>query len=424
MKSQKTHWNLLFALIAGILFGTVAHSFSEVAWLRSLQGGLFDFVGQVFLRLIFMIVMPLIFSALVLGVYDLGAHSNIGRVAGRTLIYTLIASSLSVLIGITLVEILRPGKGVVIDSALLQSGQETIQNVAKTAQSTGSIKDILLNLIPKNPLEAAVNALNGQMLALMVFALILGYALSKTQPRASATKPTFLKVLEELYDACLMIMNYAMKLAPLAVFCIVFGTAFKMGPSFFVTLALYVGTVILGLLLQQFGIYSFLLKTIAKVNPWKFYAACKDVYLYAFTTSSSNVTLPKSLELAETKLGLPPEISRFVLTVGATANQNGTALFEGITVLFLAQVYSIDLTLLQQVEVVLMSILAGVGTAGVPGGSLPLIALLLQSVGIPVEGLALILGVDRFLDMSRTVLNVSGDLVIATLVSAGEKKHK
>jgi DAACS family dicarboxylate/amino acid:cation (Na+ or H+) symporter len=177
----------------------------------------------------------------------------------------------------------------------------------------------------------------------------------------------------------------------------------------------------LGLLLQQFVVYSALLKFVSKRNPIEFFKKCKDVYLYAFSTSSSNACLPKAIEVAEKDLKLSPSISRFVLTVGATANQNGTALFEGVTVLFLAQVFSVDLSMAQQFQVVLMCIIAGIGTAGVPGGSLPLIMIIMNSVGIPAEGIALILGVDRFLDMCRTTLNVSGDLVIAALVD--EKQH-
>ena len=178
--------------------------------------------------------------------------------------------------------------------------------------------------------------------------------------------------------------------------------------------------VVIGLLIQQFFIYGSLLKFVAKIPPMQFFGKCKDVYLYAFSTSSSNATLPKSISVAENQLNLNPAISRFVLTVGATANQNGTALFEGVTVLFLAQVCGVDLNFMQQLHVVLMCIVAGIGTAGVPGGSLPLVMLIMNSVGIPAEGIALILGVDRFLDMCRTTLNVSGDLVIAALVDDGK----
>jgi DAACS family dicarboxylate/amino acid:cation (Na+ or H+) symporter len=201
------------------------------------------------------------------------------------------------------------------------------------------------------------------------------------------------------------------------VFAIVFNTAFSFGTGIFASLLLYVATVVGGLLIQQFGVYAAVLTLLARRSPVEFFRQCREVYLYAFSTASSNATLPLSLDVAERKLRVPPRIARFVLTVGSTANQNGTALFEGVTVLFLAQVYALDLSISQQVRVMIMSIVAGIGTAGVPGGSLPMVMIVAQSVGIPAEGMALILGVDRFLDMCRTAVNVSGDLVIAAIVS-------
>jgi DAACS family dicarboxylate/amino acid:cation (Na+ or H+) symporter len=217
------------------------------------------------------------------------------------------------------------------------------------------------------------------------------------------------------------IVHFAMRFAPLAVFAIVFNTAFSFGTSLLASLFFYVLTVCAGLLLQQFGVYSAALTLIARRSPIAFFRSCREVYLYAFSTASSNATLPLSLDTAEQKLRLPPRIARFVLTVGSTANQNGTALFEGVTVLFLAQVYALDLTVGEQFRVMLMSVVAGIGTAGVPGGSLPMVMIVAQSVGVPAEGMALVLGVDRFLDMCRTAVNVSGDLVIAALVSTGTR---
>ena len=212
------------------------------------------------------------------------------------------------------------------------------------------------------------------------------------------------------------IVGWAMVIAPLAVFAIVFNTARTFGGDVFRAVLLYVVTVVVGLLVQQFIVYSAVLRVAARRSPLQFFRDCREVYLYAFSTASSNATLPLSLKTAETKLGISPRIARFVLTVGSTANQNGTALFEGVTLLFLAQVYGLDLTVGQQVRVMVMSIVAGIGTAGVPGGSLPMVLIVAQSVGIPAEGMGLILGVDRFLDMCRTAVNVSGDLVIATVV--------
>ncbi|MEW6057290.1 MAG: dicarboxylate/amino acid:cation symporter [Bdellovibrionota bacterium] len=420
---MKPHVKLLIALILGILAGTLLHPHAQNAWLLSANTHFLQPIGQIFLRLIFMIVVPMVFSALVLGVYELGRSHGLGKIASRTLLYTIIASSLSVLIGIGLVNALKPGKSFQMDRSLIEQQTSSLQTIQKNAASAKPASQSLVELIPKNPLESATRALDGEMLALMVFALIFGIALSLVSPKDDQ-KNILIQLLEQIFETSMKIVEFAMKLAPFAVFAIVFNTAFKFGHTIFGSLFFYVAIVILGLLLQQFVVYSFLLKFVARRSPLEFFSKCREVYLYAFSTASSNATLPRSIDTAETKLKLPSSVSRFVLTVGATANQNGTALFEGITVLFLAQVYGIELGLSQQVQVVLMSILAGVGTAGVPGGSLPLIMILLQSVGIPAEGMGLILGVDRFLDMCRTTLNVSGDLVIAALVGAPPRTRK
>jgi DAACS family dicarboxylate/amino acid:cation (Na+ or H+) symporter len=416
---MKQHIKLLLGLGLGIILGVVAHHFAlDSEWLNAVSKNLFAPIGQIFLRLIFMIVVPMVVSALILGVFELGQGRGLGRIAAKTLLYTILASSASVIIGIALVNSLKPGAGFQISLDVSQQAA-AVEKIQSHAANSKSIADSIVEIVPKNPMDAAVRALDGEMLSLMFFALMFGFALAMT------TKPgednPLIGLLRSVFDVCLRIVDYAMKLAPYAVFAIVFNTAFRLGYEVFTSIFYYVFCVVLGLLIQQFVVYSALLKFIAHRNPWEFFKKSKEVYLYAFATASSNATLPRSLECAEQDLGMPARISRFVLTVGSTANQNGTALFEGITVLFLAQVYSIDLSLGQQVQVVLMSILAGIGTAGVPGGSLPLIMILLQQMGIPVEGMALILGVDRFLDMCRTTLNVSGDLVIAAMVSNGEK---
>jgi DAACS family dicarboxylate/amino acid:cation (Na+ or H+) symporter len=377
-------------------------------------------IGQIFLRMLFMIVVPMVFSALILGVYELARHQGIGKVASKTLFYTIIASTFSVLIGIGLVNFLKPGVGFKIDSSLYEQTKSNIETISTNAKNSKKFTQALVEIIPKNPLDAAVRALDGEMLSLMFFALILGFAFYLYQKQENIQELKIMGFLEEIFQASLKIVEIAMKLAPYAVFAIVFGTAFKFGLSIFESLFYFAGTVVLGLLIQQFVVYSLFLKFIAKRSPWKFFYDSKDVMMYAFSTSSSNACLPKSIETAEKKLDLTPAISRFVLTVGATANQNGTALFEGVTVLFLAQVFGVELNFTAQLQVVVMCIIAGIGTAGVPGGSLPLIMIIMNGVGIPAEGIALILGIDRFLDMCRTTLNVSGDLVIAALVD--EKK--
>lgn len=414
---MKNHWKLLAGLLLGVTAGALAHQYQDVNSLQILNQNLIYPVGQIFLRLLFMIVVPMVFSALVLGVYDLASNAGVGKIASKTLFFTIIASTASVMIGIGLVFIMQPGKGFSIDKSLFENSKSNIESITSNASNAKGFAQALVEIIPKNPLEAGVRALEGEMLSLMFCALFFGYAFHLFQKSRESSGPLIvMSIFDEVFQASLRIVDMAMKLAPYAVFAIVFQTAFKFGVSIFESLFYFATTVILGLLIQQFVVYSLLLKIFTKRSPLAFFQACREVYLYAFSTSSSNATLPKSIEVAETKLGLTPSVSRFVLTVGATANQNGTALFEGVTVLFLAQVFQVDLSFAQQLQVVVMCIVAGIGTAGVPGGSLPLIMIIMNTVGIPAEGIALILGVDRFLDMCRTTLNVSGDLVIAALV--------
>ncbi len=411
---MRLHTRLLLALVAGFVAGALVRTLGPSPAVDFVGNDILRPVGAIFLRLIFMTVVPMVFAALVIGVYELGREHGLGGVAGRTVAYTLLLSGLSVGIGVLLVNAVRPGAGL---SA--QFGSDTTGAAVKTLETNAAaakpLSDVLIELIPRNPLDSAVRALDGEMLPLMVFALIFGYALSRA-PSADGERNLLVRVFDQIFDGCMRIVGWAMLIAPFAVFAIVFNTARTFGGDVFRAVFLYVITVVAGLLIHQFLIYSAVLRTLGGRSPIQFFRDCREVYLYAFSTASSNATLPLSLKVAETRLNLSPRIARFVLTVGSTANQNGTALFEGVTLLFLAQVYGLDLTIGQQVRVMVMSIVAGIGTAGVPGGSLPMVLIVAQSVGIPAEGMGLILGVDRFLDMCRTAVNVSGDLVIAALV--------
>ncbi|HZN02206.1 MAG TPA: dicarboxylate/amino acid:cation symporter, partial [Candidatus Polarisedimenticolia bacterium] len=277
---------------------------------------------------------------------------------------------------------------------------------------------ILLDLIPENPVDAMARAFQGEMLAVMVFALIFGIALTRVE---RSTAEPLLRWLEALLAAAMAVIAFAMRLAPYGVGAILFTLTARFGIDILKPLALYMGTVILGLALHQFGTYPLVLRVFAGLSPRFFFARMREVMLTAFSTSSSNATLPTTLRVAQEGLGIPRPIASFVLTLGSTLNQNGTALYEGITVLFLAQFFGVHLSLGGQVTVVLLSILAGVGTAGVPGGSLPLVAALLVTVGVPYEGIGIIYGVDRLLDMCRTVLNVTGDVVAAACVARAEQ---
>lgn len=381
-------------------------------------------LGKLFLRLIFMVVVPLIVSSLMLSVVELGDLRALGRIGARTLAYTVVASSVSVALGVGLVNLVRPGAWVdgptrqklLLDYATQGAGLAQTAAANKEAQDWTFVLVGLTNLIPQNPLESAVKALSGEMLAVMIFSLLFGAALGKV--RSPETEPV-VGVLKALQRASLAIIGWAMTLAPLAVLALVFSLTARTGWSVLLSLGAYAAVVVTGLLLQLLGFYPLVLRLVG-VSPLAWLGRCREVMLTAFSTSSSNATLPVALRTAEERLGIDPRIGTFVLTVGATGNQNGTALFEGVTVLFLAQVFGVDLSLQEQVVVVLMSILAGVGTAGVPGGSLPLICIVLQSVRVPPEGIAVILGIDRFLDMSRTVTNVAGDLACATWVAGAE----
>jgi dicarboxylate/amino acid:cation (Na+ or H+) symporter, DAACS family len=414
---MKLHTRLFLALILGAALGAVLHSRADSAWIQSVNANVLQPIGQIFLRSIFMIVVPMVFSALVIGVYELGRARGLTGVAGRTLLFTIVLSAMSVVIGVVLVNVIRPGDGF-RQEAVQRSGVQSLEANAAAVKPFGQT---LVELVPRNPLESAVRALDGEMLQLMIFALVFGVAVSAASEEG-AERNILIRVLEQVFDATMRIVHFVMKLAPFAVFAIIFNTVFTFGTAIFRPLLLFVATVVAGLLVQQFGVYSAMLAAVARRSPIEFFRNCREVLLYAFSTASSNATLPLSLQAAETKLRLPPQVSRFVLTVGSTANQNGTALFEGVTVLFLAQVYGLDLGAGQQVRVMLMSILAGIGTAGVPGGSLPMVLIVAQSVGIPAEGMGLILGVDRFLDMCRTAVNVGGDLVIAALVSGRQAR--
>ncbi|MES2768866.1 MAG: dicarboxylate/amino acid:cation symporter [Bdellovibrionota bacterium] len=412
---MKSHYKLILALFLGGLLGTVLHNYSHLEWLNQINSHILNPIGQIFLRLIFMVVVPLIFSALVLGVYELGQARGLGRVAMKTIIFTIITSTASVLIGITLVNVFKPGEGLKIDQSIIEQNASTLQTLKENVMKSKPFSQIVVDLFTKNPIDSAARALDGEIVALMLFALLFGIGVMLSSPVGQ--KNVLIELLERVLQACMKMVELAMKLAPLAVFALVFNSAYKFGFDIFKSLLFYVFVVVLGLLIQQFVVYTAILKAFTNIKPLEFYKNCREVFLYAFSTASSNATLPRTLETAEHKLKLPPQIARFVLTVGSTANQNGTALFEGVTVLFLAQVYGIELALAEQVFVILISILAGIGTAGIPGGSLPPMMILLQAVGIPPEGVGIILGVDRLLDMCRTTINVSGDLVIAAAVS-------
>lgn len=430
------HTKILIGLVVGASLGLSlnvlatgrgpdANANNLADWLEHLVYWVEPF-GKLFLRLMFMVVLPLVFSALALAVVEIGDLTKLGRMGLRTLFFTAVLSGTAVLIGVGLVNSIQPGKSLppeIRDRIIAKEADAAKKRVAQAADSK-PLRDTLIDLIPENPLQEMVGALDGSskgngMLAVMVFALVVGVAITATPEKCSG----LVAWLEGWNAVAMTVIGFAMRLAPFGAGCLLFVVTAQLGFSILVTLAWFVGTTILGLLLHLLGTYSIVLWLGSRKRPWRFFRETSEAMMVAFGTSSSSATLPTAIKVALEDLKLPPRVANFVLTVGATGNQNGTALFEGVVVLFLAQVMGVELTFAQQFQVVLMSILAGVGTAGVPGGSLPLIVVVMQSVGIPGEAIGIVFGVDRILDMSRTVVNVVGDLVVATCVATGESPN-
>lgn len=423
------HTLTVIGLVTGVVLGLILNYFAtdpakgELLPQAAAVVAIAKTIGSLFLRLMFMVVLPLVFSALALAVVEIGDLRSLGRMGLWTLLFTAILSGSAVLIGVGLVNGFQPGKTLSEaqrDRLTERFADDAQKGVAKAEQAK-PFGTVLVDLLPENPLQEMVGAIDGSskgngMLAVMVFSLICGVAIT-SQPAKCAG---FVSWLEGLHAISMAVIQFAIGLAPLGAGCLVFALAAQLGFDMIRTLVWFVLTTVFGLALQLFVVYSIVLYVFARMSPAHFFNAVLDAILVAFGTSSSSATLPTALRVAETELKIPSRISSFVLTVGATGNQNGTALFEGVVILFLAQVMGVDLTAVQQFQVVLMAILAGVGTAGVPGGSIPLIVVVMQSVGIPGASIGIILGVDRLLDMCRTVVNVVGDLVVTSCVARAE----
>jgi len=391
----------------------------HAGWVNGLTHYVTQPFSTLFLSLIFMLIVPLLFSALVVGVSEMGDVAALGRIGWRTLGYTVLLSSIAVLLGLVMVNVFRPGAGVdpALAQQLLSEGAERAQAIVHDSQGGISGLDMLLSIVPQNVLGAASD--NANILALMFFALMFGIGVVLSKSEAVTTLK---RGIEGLFEVSMTLIGLVVRLAPYAVFCFMFNLTVLFGWELMFKLGAFVLVVLGALIIHMAVVYSIALKAIAGWSPRRFFKGVQEAMLMAFSTASSNATLPTALRVADENLKLPRRVSRFVLTIGAAANQNGTALYEGVTVIFLAQFFSVDLSFSQQVLVMAVCILGGIGTAGVPSGSLPVIALICTMVGIPAHGIGLVLGVNHFLDMCRTVVNVTGDLGIAALVAKGEQE--
>ncbi|MBP7799627.1 MAG: dicarboxylate/amino acid:cation symporter [Thermoanaerobaculaceae bacterium] len=414
---MKLHTRILIGLVAGatagvatnLLIGTGPMTHKVVSFVT-------EPIGKLWLAALIMVVIPLILSTLSVGVASLGDLKRLGRIGLVTAGCFLGLTALSTSLGLTVMNTIAPGRS--LPEEVKTELMATYKGQADEAMGLGSRAfniDLLYSVIPRNPVQAAAS---GNMLGVIFFAVMLGAAMALLPAEKAAPLQ---RVLASLGHVTVAIIELVMRVAPVGVFCLIFSVTARFGLHLLVSLSAFVVTVVGSLAFFQFVGYTLVLWLVARHPPLDFFRKARLVMITAFTTSSSNATLPTTMRVAEQKVGIPREISAFVLPLGATMNMNGTALFEGATVLFLAQVFGVNLGLGQQAVVVLMSVVTAIGVAGIPGGSIPLLMMVLAMVGVPAEGIAIVLGVDRLLDMCRTVLNVTGDLVTATIVTRAER---
>jgi DAACS family dicarboxylate/amino acid:cation (Na+ or H+) symporter len=425
-KGMALHSRILIGLGIGVLAGVGANAIAggDHPAVEFTIANITEPIGTLFLRLLLMVVVPLVFSSLVVGVAAVGDVRRLGRVGAKTLGYTLVVSAISVVIGLGLARTVQPGARVdpvTAEGLKARYGEDASKRVAAHAKKSTETTDAPLMqavkmIVPANPVTAAAGE-TPNMLHLMLFALIVGVASTLVSPKVAEP---FLAAVQSLYEICAKIVDIVMRLGPYAVACLLFTNTARFGLDLLGALGWFVATVLAGLLIHMVGVYSLSVWLLARMSPLDFFRRVKTAILTAFSTSSSNATLPTALRVAEENLGIPKQVSGFVLTVGATANQNGTALYEGVTVLFIAQLAGVDLSFGQQLMVVYLAILGGVGTAGVPSGSIPFIIAVLATIGVNPALIAVILGVDRILDMCRTAVNVTGDICAAAYVARSE----
>ena len=417
-KGMKLHTKILIGLLIGAVLGVLANTMlgdtsPVVANVNKYVAGP---AGQIWLRMLFMIVIPLVFSSITIGVAGLGDLKRVGRVGAKAIGYFLASTALAATLGLVIVSIVRPGER--IPEATRTELMATYANDASSKVEAAATSEFgiqtLVNIVPRNPIKSAADL---DMLGIIFFGIIFGAAL--TMIAAEKAKP-MLAVLEAINDAVIKIVEMVMRLAPYGVAALIFGVTSRFGFDVVRLLGWYVAVVLFALLLHVSVNISLIIRFLVGMSPLKFFSRIRSALVTAFSTSSSSATLPTALATAEENLGIPKQISGFVLPLGSTMCMNGTALFEGMTVITLAQAFGVDLNLGQMIAVMVMSVITAVGAAGVPGGSIPLLVGILTMFGVPAEGIAIVLGVDRILDMSRTTVNVCGDLSATAWVARSE----
>ena len=413
MRKLQMHTKILLALVAGIGFGFAANRLGfgpfVITYIRP--------VGTAFIKLISMVVVPLVFVALLVGTASLKDIRSLGRIGVRTLVLYVSMTAIAVTIGLTLANVVRPGAGFSQETKqqLLEGGgTQPSAPKAGPALDRPSLKDLLLNIIPANPVRSLAE---GEMLQTIFFAVLMGICLTLIPPERGKPVIAFFEGANEIF---VKMVHVIMELAPYGVFALISAVVADFGLGILVLLIKYCATVLCGLLLYMLVVYSAILKFLARTGVRRFFRGLRPAQLVAFSSSSSAATLPVTLKCATENLGVAPSVASFMLSVGASVNMDGTALYQGVATVFIAQFYGIHLELGQQLMVVLTATLAALGTVGIPGAGVVMLAMVLRSVGVPLEGIGVIMGVDRFLDMCRTAVNVTGDSVCMMVIAASE----
>ncbi|MGD8239889.1 MAG: dicarboxylate/amino acid:cation symporter [Armatimonadota bacterium] len=399
---MRLHYQIGIGFVLGLVIGCVI----RVTGLgeASVAYRVCDTVGELFLRLIRMVVVPLIFASVVYSVARLGDLRRLSRIGGRTLAFYLTTTTISVVIGMVVVTVVRPGVGAELG---LTAGAERLARI--TQEGPPSVSELLLRIVPTNPIDALVKA---DVLQIIFFGIIFGAGLGALGPRAERVT----KVVEDIYHAMLLIVHWVLKVIPIGVCALMARAVARAGLEMMVPLAKYMGAVIAGLGVHGLIVLPLIVWLVGRIRPWRFYRGISEAAMTAFSTASSSATLPVTMDNVATELGVSRRIGNFVLPLGATINMDGTALYEAVAAMFIAQAYGIELTMTQQLLVVLTATMAAIGAAGIPEAGLFTMVIVLNAVGLPTEGIGLILAVDRILDMCRTTVNVTGDAVGAVVV--------
>lgn len=403
---MKLSTKIIIALIAGGITGLLINLFAPGIF-PQLDQFVFTPLGKIFLNLINMLVVPIVFFSITLGTAGLGDPKKLGRIGLKTISYFLMTTTMALIIGISLSYVFQPGNVGTFDTA----------NAEFQSKEAPPVSDTLLNIIPKNPIQAFAE---GNMLQIITFSVFVGFALTMLGNKTKG----ILNLVEQGNDLLMYLVNLVMKFAPYGTFGLIVSAVGSQGLDAIKAMGLYMSVVLLALLIHSIFVYGSSVALLAKKSPIWFFKGFAPAMGVAFSTSSSNATLPISMSTAQKNLKVPESISSFVQPLGATINMDGTAIMQGVATIFIAQVFNVDLTLTQLITVVLTAVLASIGTAGVPGVGLIMLAMVLQSVNLPVEGIALIIGIDRLLDMTRTAVNITGDAACAVIVAETEGKRE